>query len=477
MVRLALLYGFCFGVAVYAWKDWFKALCGLILLAAVLEHPDMPKTMFGVQGLNPWNILFAVVFVSWAWNRRLEELSWDLPRHITILLLMYLSVVVAGFFRMVTDHAFLLTHPAAGLISEDLVNSVKWVIPGLLLFDGCRSRSRFTLAIFCFLAVYLLLGIQVIRWMPPSVAISGENLSARSLKILLNEVGYHRVNLSMMLAGASWAMIAVVVLGEAKSHRVLIIITFLALAYAQALTGGRMGYVTWGLVGLTLGLIRWKRILLMVPITILLVILVVPGVGERMAQGFTQNSRDTTPVVADFQSYDLQGPDLYTVTAGRNIAWHYVVGKIKEAPVFGYGRMAMQRTGLAGMIWDRYGEDFPHPHNAYLEVLLDNGMVGFLLVVPFYIVILHHGISLFRDSRDPVFVSIGGVTCALVLALLIASMGSQTFYPREGAIGMWCSIGLMLRVYLERSRGFSWEKKEIPEPDDGMFWTREPSKG
>jgi O-antigen ligase len=474
MVRLALLYAFCLGVAVYAWKDWFKSLCGLILLAAVIQHPDVPKTMFGLQGLNPWNILLFIVVLSWARNRGVEELSWDLPRDITILLLLYLSVVVVGFYRMMTDQAFLLANPVAGLVSEYLINTVKWVVPGLLLFDGCRSRSRFTLAIFCVLAVYLLLGVQVIRWMPPSAALSGQELSTRSLKILVNEIGYHRVNLSMMLAGASWAMIAVFVLVEKNSTRILTIAAFLSLVYAQALTGGRMGYGTWALVGLVLALIRWKKVLLLVPITIIFVILLVPGVGERMSQGFSTNTRDSGPVVADFPGDDFEGPDLYTVTAGRNIAWHFVVNKIKEAPIFGYGRMAMQRTGLTGMLYDQYGEEFPHPHNAYLEMLLDNGLVGFLLVFPFYIVILHHGVSLFRDSRDPVFISIGGVSCALVLALLVGSMGSQTFYPREGSIGMWCTIGLMLRVYVERSRGFSWEKEETPGPDDGMFWTREP---
>jgi O-antigen ligase len=127
------------------------------------------------------------------------------------------------------------------------------------------------------------------------------------------------------------------------------------------------------------------------------------------------------------------------------------------------------------MLWEEYGESFPHPHNAYLEMLLDNGWLGILLVLPFYIVILRHAVSLFRDSRDPVFVSVGGVTCALVVALLVASIGSQTFYPREGSVPMWCSIGLLLRVYVERSRGIFWPGKEREEQEEGMFWTREPT--
>ena len=125
------------------------------------------------------------------------------------------------------------------------------------------------------------------------------------------------------------------------------------------------------------------------------------------------------------------------------------------------------------MLMKKYAEEFPHPHNAYLEMMLDNGWLGTLLVVPFYFVILWQAVSLFRDSGDPVFVSVGGVACALVIALLVGSVGSQTFYPREGSVPMWCAIGLMLRVYVERSRGFSWPEKEPEEQEEGMFWTRE----
>ena len=50
------------------------------------------------------------------------------------------------------------------------------------------------------------------------------------------------------------------------------------------------------------------------------------------------------------------------------------------------------------------------------------------------------------------FVAIGGATTALLTALLVGAIGSQTFYPREGALGMWCAIGLMLRVWVERRR-------------------------
>jgi O-antigen ligase len=326
------------------------------------------------------------------------------------------------------------------LVGEYLINSIKWVVPGLLLFDGCRTRSRFTLALMAILGLYALLALQVIRWMPAEAAVSGSTLSLRAGKILLNEVGYHRVNLSMMLAGASWAMVAAQALARRRAHRLFIIAAALAVMYAQALTGGRMGYVTFAAVGLVLCLFRWQRYLLVIPLVVVLLVSILPGVWERMLQGFGNEEVDE-----------------YAVTSGRNIAWPYVMAKIDEDPMVGFGRLAMTRTGLAALILAKEGEEFPHPHNAYLEMLLDNGWVGLLLVVPFYLVILARSLSLFARSAIPLHMVAGGVASALVLALLIASFGSQTFYPREGSIGMWCAIGLMLRVSVVRAHAWANE--------------------
>lgn len=120
--------------------------------------------------------------------------------------------------------------------------------------------------------------------------------------------------------------------------------------------------------------------------------------------------------------------------------------------MLGYGREAMARTGLRRFLWDQLKEDFPHPHNAYFQVLFDSGWIGLAFVLPFYLVVLFHGFRLFLDSRNPCFVAVGGVVCALVLALLFAAFGSQTFYPREGAVGMWCAFGLTFRLSVERAR-------------------------
>jgi O-antigen ligase len=437
-MRIYAFYFLIAAISIYAYRDWFKSTCGLVLLMAFVQHPDFPNSIGGIQGLNPWNLALVNVILAWLIGRRREGLKWDLPRYTSVLLLAYLAVVLVGWFRCVLDPGPLQQNFWNELVSERLINSVKWVIPSLMLFDGCRSRRRLNLALASILGLYFLLAVQVIRWMPSGESLTGATLNARALKTILNEVGYHPVNMSMMLAGACWATLAALPLLTKRWQKAALVGGALAIAYGQALTGGRMGYVTWGVVGLAQGLLRWRRYLLLAPAMVIGMSLAVPGAAERMLSGFGEKTASGEAVTDDYQ-----------VTSGRTLIWPYVIEKIEASPLIGHGQMAMQRTGLADRLWRELGENFPHPHNAYLEWLLDNGLLGFALVMPFYLVVLWQSGRLFRSTRAAAYTAVGGVCFALVAALLVASMGSQTFYPREGAMGMWAAIGLMLRLAVQ----------------------------
>ncbi len=440
-IRVSALYLLVAFLSIYAYRDWFKSLCGLILLMAVIQHPDMPRNIMGIQGLNPWNILFANVLLGWLISRGREGLVWDMPRSINVLLVLYLVVLLVAFCRMFIDRTHIEYRTSEYLIGEYLVNTIKWVVPGLLLFDGCRSRRRLVMALTSVLAVYFLFALLVIRWMPPSAALSVDSLEHRSYKIIQNEIGYSRVNMSRMLAGGSWAMLAMLPLTRRRWQKVAAIALFLVLAYAQALTGGRMGYVTWGMIGLILCALRWRKSLPLVLLVPILVAFALPGVRERMLTGFGQTTVSGETAIDD-----------YELTAGRTLIWPHVIDKIGESPIFGYGRLAMARTGLTEYLRHHYGkyDAFPHPHNAYLEMLLDNGLIGFVIVMPFYAVVVIHAMRLFTDRGNSILAAVGGVALALLLALLVASMGSQTFYPREAEVGMWAAIGLAIRTWVSR---------------------------
>ncbi len=461
MIRTTLLWMLVIFLAGYAWKDWYKSLCGLILLMAVVQHPDFPNSVFGIHGLNPWNFLLAIVVFAWLAARKREGLILDAPKYMFWFLAAFFILIILSYARMAGDVGPLAVYSGIFgfeppsqmyLFSEYIINCLKWVAPGILLYDGCRDERRLKLAVFCLLTVYILLAVQVIRWMPLAMLTSGDELSTRALKILVNEVGYHRVNISMILAGGSWALYASREYWSSRGMQLLAIGMSGVLLFALALTGGRMGLVTWAILGVIFSVWKWRRLMLVGPVILLIVIAAVPAARERLTQGIGSGEIQTNLSIEETMYVDEGDFHWYTVTSGRSFAWPFVIEKIADRPFIGYGRDSMIRTGISGMLWVQYRESFPHPHNAYLEWILDNGILGAIPIFAMFFIIVRIAKSLFDDDSNAAFVAVGGICLALVLTFLIAGLGSQTFYPREGAVGMWCAIGLAFRLYVQKQK-------------------------
>jgi hypothetical protein len=434
------------GLSIYAWRDWYKSLCVLIIMMAVLEHPDMPRTIFNIPGLNPWNLLFFIILIAWIFQRKRERLRSDMPRVPAALLLLGLGILLLGFARLIADRQSLgQVTTIAELVSDYLFNPVKWVVVGLLLFDGCRDRRRLVLGLAAILALYFLISLQVLRWVVPSGALSGGQLSSYTIKRLHEQVGYNRNDLSTMLAGASWAFLAMLPLVRSLRHQAGILLASVVILFAQVLTGGRGGYLAWCSVGLTLGLFRWRRYLLLTPLIVILVMYLLPSVADRSLAGIYEDPASGSEEI-----------DLEEFTAGRNLLWPRVLDTISEAPIIGYGRAATVRKGISAWYAESQDDDeehfINHPHNAYLEMLLDSGVIGLFVTLALYGYLVAAALSLVRDRRSPLFLSVGSIALSLILAQLVGSFTGQSFYPREPTVAMWCAIGLLLRVSVQRSR-------------------------
>ena len=218
----------------------------------------------------------------------------------------------------------------------------------------------------------------------------------------------------MMLAGASWATIAFSQIFRQKSLRFACWGAAAVVMIGQAATGGRTGYVAWVLVGAVLSLLKWRKTLFLIPVMAITVLFLFPDVRERMLTGFGVTSG---PFKDDV--------DTAQITSGRTVIWPYVIEKIKAAPLIGYGRLAMVRTGVANFVKDVLKDDFGHPHNAYLELLLDNGIVGLFCVFPIYFSVFQRSRRLFVDKNDELVQAAGGVALSLLLALLFGAFGSS----------------------------------------------------
>ena len=380
-----------------------------------------------------------------------ENLHWDMPKGINLLLFLQFLILTFGVFRIFFDSAGLEEIQAyqpfttnTGLWNQYYLNSIKWVIPGLLLFHGCNSRPRLMMAIFSLLAMYLILSILVFKAIPPWKIIDVDSLTKYAIK-LENRVGYHRVDLSAMLAGAFWAIFSAINLARQNWQRAGLFLASGMVLLGQALTGGRAGYMAWFLLGLVFGLFRWRKLLIIIPLIVLLLLALIPQIKERLLVGL--NSTEAA-------GYSTSGNDIdvKTLTAGRDGIWRLTLEQFRKAPLTGHGRLAIIRTGVTREAITELGEPFGHPHSAYIEQLVDNGIPGLIIILLFYLTVARKSLSLLQDKSDPLHITVGGVALALILAQLITSLTAQSFYPRQGIVGMWCAIGLMLRVYVEREK-------------------------
>ncbi|WP_354622644.1 O-antigen ligase family protein [Psychromonas sp. MME2] len=428
---------------------------------AVFQHPDMPKAIAGVPGLNHWNFLFINTFFSWLLHRKQQNFTWDMPKNLNFLLFLYGLIIFISLVRYLSDHSGvdelmqvygLEADTGLSALNEYLFNCFKWVLPAMIIFDGCRNRKQYDFAVIALALMFILLALQVIKAMKfGSLTMSGESLQRRALKVISRSVGYHRVNMSMMMSGAFWLVFC---LKEYVSNRrffLFILPACLVILIAMAMTGGRTGYATWAVLGAMYCIFKWRRYLFLVPVMFFAVLIYAPSTVERFMYGVVEQDTSYESQVNHI-NFDEGNANLHAVTSGRVVAWPLVWESISEAPWLGYGREAMKNQGITLQIMLEHGEgeSFPHPHNAYLQWLQDNGLIGAIPVFWFYLLLVRYSWSLFRDGSHKIYVVTGGMSLALILAFLIASIGSQTFYPREGAVGMWVAIALMLRVYIER---------------------------
>jgi len=440
-VRVYLAYLMALGLAGYAWRDWFPAAAGLVLLMAGINHPDMPHSILGVPGLNLWNAVALVALPAWLVGRRRERLSWDLPPLAALGLAVYVIIICVGNARLVAQPGPVVLD--ADSVGEYIVNPLKYLLPALMIYDGARTRRRFSLAVLVVLAVYVALALLVFKWMPLSEAGSGGELTSRGLRRLAQETGFHKNSLAVMLAGACWAVLAARCL--VRSRLVSLSLACLAglVTLAMALTGGRGGYLAWVAVGLAMCLVRWRALLVIGPLAVAGLVTVAPGVAQRALEGISARGEQSETGEIDQEA----------LGAGRLAVWPYMLAKVQESPLVGYGRLGYVRSGLHAFLVAEVDASFPHPHNAYLEWLLDNGWLGMLPMLLLYGGVLLTSVVLFRDSAHPMFVSAGGMAFALVFAHVVGSATGRSWYPNEDTATMWASVGLMLRVWVERGRG------------------------
>ena len=136
---------------------------------------------------------------------------------------------------------------------------------------------------------------------------------------------------------------------------------------------------------------------------------------------------------------------------GRTQLWGLVWHMIQERPWFGYGYGGfwLGFDGPSAPVWLATGWNPPSAHNGLLDLLLDLGFVGLLILVPIVITVFHHAIALARRGRvlDTAFPLI-------FLVFYLVSNTTESFLVAYNTLSwvLFVTITLQLSLWWEAER-------------------------
>jgi O-antigen ligase len=439
LIVTALLLLFSLVLVAIAIRHWYVALCGLVVLSVFLQFPAMPRSMFGIQGLNPWNAVMLAILAGWAFQGRREPRT--LRAHMPVpelalfgafSLMLIASGVVAALDVDAVQGDYPLHRTAFGMLIQTIINPLKVLLVGALIYLGANTRKRvvaaLSVAVFS-VAIYAIL-------MHSTLGILA--LDPSEIRFLSDaRIGLHPVAIAQTLVFGIWSAVVLAILATTRRVRLGWSACVALIGPALLSTYSRNGYLSFCSIGIALGVLRWRSLFIWVPLVMLVVQVGLPSVRERSLYGVA-----TQPDVEH---------DFSKISSGRmDKIWPPVIHQIAESPLLGHGRFAILRESCYADI--KFGAKVvpSHPHNAYLEVMLDSGLLGLAVCIAIILAILRVGHTLIRVREDPVTMGAGFLALIAVASICIAGLTNGGFYPRQDTLPNLVAIAAACAVYRSR---------------------------
>ena len=410
----------------------------LVLLLPVSATALFPHAIMGITGLNPINVLLGGTLVAYALRGRLEHPAPLVPRPLAWL---YIApIVLAGLHGMLYVDDI---HPAflerlvidftdwPGYLRDVVAKPLLTVLAALLVAAAvakARKPEPFVVALAvgaCALA-FVVFGFVIV-----SEVRLGSLASARARTFFMqigthaNELGRVFVTAYALLLFAWWET-------KHAPSRLALLAALGVLCFGIVLTFSRNAFL--GFLVVNALFLFWKfnakKLGLVVLGTAVGAALAPAAIYRRMTYGFDSGSADA-------------------VSAGRiEGIWAPLLPESLKSPIWGHG--------LDSIMWSYPLETgamlfVGHPHNAYLEALLDMGFVGLVLLLAYY----WHVWRGFRAlGSNPYLTPLtrgffqGG--CAALVAFLLAGMTGGSLRPQPENALLWIAIGIMYGLLARR---------------------------
>jgi O-antigen ligase len=424
---------------------------GAVLLLVMLPVEGsylFPHNMLNVTGLNPFNVVLGATLVSFLVRGR------DLKRFVPkpVFWLYVVPVVIAGLIG--TRHVdeiypyfyeleVIRFSDAFGYLRDVMVKPLFMVAAALLIGAAVAQAKRVESFLVPIIVAVWVMSLMLIGYVATAGLSLGE-LAATSSRALLSVLGLHANDLGRLYAVAYGLLLFT--WGETKVVRLktVLVLTMGILTLALLFTFSRGAFIGWVLVNVLF--LVWKFNARTAAIAIL-----VGGIGLALMPG---------AVVSRMSLGLIGGTDVNEVSAGRiDEIWIPLMPELFKSPIWGSG---LDSTMWANALWTETMLPVTHPHNAYIQAILDMGLLGLALLLAFY----WHLYRKFRDLGSNAYLSptmrgfYQGAVAGLMCFIITGFAGSSLRAMPEFAF-LWIAIGMM---YGQLAR----------KPEAGPAWRAQP---
>ena len=135
----------------------------------------------------------------------------------------------------------------------------------------------------------------------------------------------------------------------------------------------------------------------------------------------------------------FQTKDRVEISAGRiDYIWLPLVDEYASNPkklFFGDGRFAICASDSASK--GKILQNITHPHNMYLEIILDAGLIGLIFFIAFYYTILKKALQALPFIRDEGLKGYLYANIISILCFLISGITDRSLFPKDDTLFIW----------------------------------------
>ncbi len=425
-------------VCVFILRDFRIGVILLILLLPLSRSSVFPREMLGIRGLNPFNLLLVGTLGSCLLRGLFDGSLHRFVPH-PLLWLYIAAIVVAGAlgWRHVGEILPYMKHmleydSAAGYLGEYVLKPLVLVVYALLVGAAVSRSERPEKFLVPTLISIWAMGSMVIVFAYMSGAALGE-LASSLHGAMMSGLGVHENELGRLYAVAYALLLFTWAESKDRGLKLALLASMGLVAVALMLTFSRGAFLGFILVNMLF--LLWRRnakTLIFLGVLAAVALFLLPGaVYDRITFGY--------------------GSGLNEISSGRiEGIWLPLLPDILRNPVYG--------NGLGSILWSeamRRADGVTtllvgHPHNAYLEAVLDMGIAGLIIVCAYFAHVWKGFRALSVDpALSPTLRGFYLGAAAGLVSFLIAAITDSSLKPVPEQAFLWLAIGMM---YGQRAR-------------------------